>query len=364
MTIALLDRALDEELGANFDEFLFRIELEELGQRVETIHCNKNHPPRFRACGSSTYIEYDGYEINASETLRGDKHRKHGPFLSEALQKRMDNPKPGLEVIKRGEDFYLVYPPVRRNISHVKGVACLASNIGVESSSDIALDILGRFEKAGAVPLNSKKSIEISNSKIHSHAAFEAHQVPIPSTISVPLKEEFDETQCQRDLGRMGAAEFVVKGDHGYQGKRICFAESIKEAIDAVRKFRAENDGAVIQEKVPTLRERSSLCVTVLDGELVGVLNHPLIKEQKDIPLRDLLTDAQIEVAVAAAKAAEQRLAGVDLGGEPDRPVVLETNEAPSFVAHEYYGQKIAAGTAENFISEIREANKGQKIAV
>lgn len=363
MNILIVDRELDKERGPNFDELAFRLALEELGQNVITVHCKANNPPVLRELiGGRKVLAYEGCEVNASQFARENK--KNAELLQELLQQRMENPKPGLKVELRDDgDFYVVYPPVQLNLANCQGVACLASTIGIEPAGDKALEILGECEDAGAVPLNSRESIEISKSKISSHHAFEEAGVPVPRTVCIPREAGFDEERIRKALREIGNPPYVVKGEHGFQGKRVELCGSVEEALCMAGKLMldehgAVHDGLVIQENIPPPRPlkenerwRGSERVMVVDGEVVGTTGKFL---GKDVAA---LSDARKQVAIKAASAAKQFMGGVDLAGTEDNPLVLETNEAGSFLP--WLGREDVVGiTAQKFLNRIREIQR------
>lgn len=361
--IVLLDRALDDEKGPNFDELLLRLELEKRNQPVTTIHCGNDAPPVLRSYGRDTYIEYQGCEINASAFANSDD--KHRELYNEVLRERIAHPKPGLQVEEREDGIYLIYPPVRINTGQVKGAACIASNIGMNEGSDRALTLLDELEKSGATPLNSAESIKISNSKINSHKAFEQHNVPIPKTVCFSGGEGYDEEKSREALNRIGSDSFVIKGEHGYKGNRIYYATSQEEALEPIKNVLESGDGVVIQEEIPfpppsDNGERYALRLTVLDmgdkREIIGFSNGAAwgISNLNDV------TDNQREAAIGTASAAKQHVAGIDLLGTSDKPYVLETNESPSFIPHVKRDDGALAKIVDSFLDRIQAQEKSR----
>jgi len=190
--------------------------------------------------------------------------------------------------------------------------------------------VLRQFEMLGTYTLNSSISITRSRDKLR------ALQVLSRKGIGMPITGFAHSTKSTDDLIKLvGGAPLIIKLLHGTQGTGVVLAETKKAAESVVDAFRNLDAYFLVQEFIGEAEATDIRCIVL--GEKViasmkrtgkaGDFRSNLHKGGSAEVAR--ITPLERKTAVAAAKALNIRVGGVDLLRSKNGPVVMEVNSSP-----------------------------------
>jgi len=190
--------------------------------------------------------------------------------------------------------------------------------------------VLRQFEMLGTYTLNSSISITRSRDKLR------ALQVLSRKGIGMPISGFAHSTKSTDDLIRLvGGAPLIIKLLHGTQGSGVVLAETKKAAESVVDAFRNLDAYFLVQEFIGEADATDIRCIVV--GEKViasmkrtgkaGDFRSNLHKGGSAESCR--ISPLERKTAVAAARALNIRVGGVDLLRSKNGPVVMEVNSSP-----------------------------------
>src|SRR5258708_9296606 len=358
----------DELSRPNASEVALCMAPEEKGHNVATLFFQPENCKLMRS-NDDAFLEADGCEINVSEVPLFYQDTK----FMDLIYKRMKHPKHGMKVEKRRDEIYIIYPAICERVSKFDGSVLMTWADGEEE----AIDFMEKLEKYGIMPTDSIESLRKSRSKITSQRLFEANGVPTPKTLCFPNNPDnkYGNFAIRDELIKLGPPPWYIKSEYGVGGDSVWRVKDEIEVIDIVNLLREKGEGFVIQEEIPSLTKNrpQRIRIVVQDGKIVGALrwtgaegaitdNAYFHKHgtnriiQKSVPMSCLeeLTEAQKDVAIRAVEAVGLSTSGVDLLGTPDRPLVLEANNAPGLWFHKSVGQNTFEEVAESMISRIK----------
>src|SRR5262249_32392555 len=107
----------EAEVRPNQSEIAFRIAIEDLINAIEdyvvtTLHYMHTNP-RFSGSGKETYIEADSCEVNLSKVQLFTHDEKFMNLIHKRMySERINNFEHGMKIEQRGDEIYIVYPPI------------------------------------------------------------------------------------------------------------------------------------------------------------------------------------------------------------------------------------------------------------
>jgi len=388
----------EAEVRPNQSEVAFRVAIEDLSNEKEDfvvttlnyMHTN----PRFIERGEDVYLEADGSEVNISKVQLVTQDEKFMKLVNKRMHDdRVNNLAYGMKIEQRGDDIYLVYPPLHHKVSDFDGMILMSWG----KDDEQAFAIQAKVEQCGVVPLNSLKTsreppsenphrgLAESNSKIIAHKLFTEHGVPTPETLYF-LSNTYDEKSIKNALRNFSAPPWFIKAEHGVGGTSVwrvgtenARGQSIDEVLAITHSLKAAGDGFIIQKAIPSPagNRPQRTRIIVQDGKVTGGLlwtgaagsvtdNAFENKDEASIVLHSVpvsclaeLTEVQKDAAIKATKAVGLWYGGVDLVGTPENPLVLEANHAPGIWCHKMVGQGTVEELAAGMLAKIdREQRK------
>ncbi|MCA8915306.1 MAG: 30S ribosomal protein S6--L-glutamate ligase [Planctomycetes bacterium] len=202
----------------------------------------------------------------------------------------------------------------------------------VASSADAAYGaaIVRQFEMIGAFSLNASQAIVRSGDKLRSLQLLSRKNVDLPKT-------GFAHNLLGKDdvIKLVGGTPLVIKLLQGSQGAGVVLAETPKAAEAVISAFQQLNANFLVQEFIREADGRD-IRAFVVGGKVVAAM-------ERSAPPGDFrsnlhrggtakklrITKTEREVAIAAAKAMNLNVAGVDLIRAKRGPLVLEVNSSP-----------------------------------
>lgn len=335
-----------------------QLEFEKQGHKVIHAHW-ANGNLRLERHQGITYLVGDSYEAKVFDRAKNPNPIERIVGLLEVVEDQINNPTSNFRVEEREDGIYLLYPPVRQDITRLDGLIRVVSGWeDVQTIQDV-LNLQETLEEAGVVPLDDIASTRLTESKILSQKCFEENDIPTPASACFPLEEGYREEEFREILEKMGTETLVVKGEYGSHGANNHYATSINEALTYVKQLMESGMGVVVQQKVPSPpnhTESHYYRVLLLNGEVIGGRGVASPEDSGWVPLfrtSDGLSDAQIKIARKVASVTGQTLAGVDLGGTGEEPVVFETNSAPGLWTHQFFEKKVIEKVVKHLIEKV-----------
>ena len=200
---------------------------------------------------------------------------------------------------------------------------------------------LGIFEAAGCRVINGSRSWRTAANKAEAAPVFQAAGVPIPTTL-VGISSF---AECADQLG----VPFVVKAPVGLPGLQVHLVSSSEEFDETVARYPGQT---LLAQRYIRLKAPSDVRHFVVGDRWLAAM-------ERQAPPGDFRTNtnfggalrpyvattAEQAAAVQAAQAVGAEIAGVDIMGGPEEPLVLEVNLSP--------GLKIEHITGRNLVEQI-----------
>ncbi|MFT5301563.1 MAG: RimK family alpha-L-glutamate ligase [Mariniblastus sp.] len=192
------------------------------------------------------------------------------------------------------------------------------------------MDLLGQLAASGTLVLNSPRAIEIAVDKYLSLARLHSAGIPVPET-----RVSQDVESAVRDFEWMGGA-VVTKPLFGSMGNGLIKLESLEAAIVCFESL--VERGEVIYQQAFVEHGGFDVRLLVIGDRVLGMKrvngSHWITNiSQGGVGESYQPSDAEAELAIAAAHAVGAEFAGVDLVRDvrTDRTMVLEVNAAPGW---------------------------------
>lgn len=190
--------------------------------------------------------------------------------------------------------------------------------------------VLRQFGEQGSFLLNGPVAITRSRDKLRTLQILSGHDVNIPKTAFA------DSPQDTKDMLQLvGGAPVIIKLLEGTQGVGVVLAETNKAAESVINAFKSLKANILVQEFVKESRGIDLRCFVVGDKVVAAMERHAAEGEfRANIHLggtahKVRITPEERKAALAAAKAVELKVAGVDIIRSDSGPKILEINSSP-----------------------------------
>lgn len=221
---------------------------------------------------------------------------------------------------------------------------------GYSFSAPLASELYHQLELAGAVLINSSQAKVTANNKWWTHQQLLLNGVATPRTFYLDKQHE----SLQYVSNQLGFP-LVVKASYGSKGQAVWLCHTFDEVVEVIGTLTSERE-IIIQEYLQLSHGRD-VRVVVVDGQVVGSMLRTAAKngfqanlEAGGIGQPFVLTQAQAELAVVAAKAVGLGLAGVDLLFKNNAELVVgEVNQNPGLEIETFVGCDVA-GAVMNYL--------------
>ena len=207
------------------------------------------------------------------------------------------------------------------------------------TSSRYWVDMIRNLEDDGFLTLPSLKSWDMCASKYITDILMRKAGLRTPKTVSIAHSE--DTERAMKELGTKFPV--ILKSSTGTQtGVGVVIIESMRSLHASVQMLMLYSKylPIIIQEYIKTDYD---VRVIVLDGTVLGAMKREIIQDsdfRSNVSLGAdastiKLTDIEIKDSLAAAKAVNGRLCGVDFipakNREKESPYIIEVNSMPGF---------------------------------
>jgi len=187
-----------------------------------------------------------------------------------------------------------------------------------------------QFENLGVFTLNNATSITNSRDKLTALQIMERDGLPIPT--SAFSQASFNNHQV---MNAVGGAPLILKLISGTQGQGVVLADSAKSAESIMESFRSLNTPFIAQRFIKESNGRD-IRAFVIDGKVVAAMERIAAPGEfranvhKGAHVRRItLSEGDRELSIAAAKAFNLHVAGVDLIQSDSGAMLLEVNSSP-----------------------------------
>ncbi len=198
------------------------------------------------------------------------------------------------------------------------------------SSTYYGTAVLRQFAAQGSYCLNGPVAIGRSRDKLRTLQILSGKGINIPKTGFA------DSPQDTKDLIKMvGGAPLIVKLLEGTQGIGVVLAETNKAAESVINAFKSMKAQILVQEFIKEAKG-SDFRLFVIGDKVVGAMERRAAEGEFRANIhmggtghKAKITPEERRMAVAAAKAMELRVAGVDIIRSESGPMILEINSSP-----------------------------------
>jgi ribosomal protein S6--L-glutamate ligase len=221
--------------------------------------------------------------------------------------------------------------------------------------------IVRQFEMMGSYSLNASQAIVRSGDKLRSLQLLSRMNIDLPKT-------SFAHATLSKDdvLDLVGHPPYVIKLLQGSQGAGVVLAPTRKAAEAVISAFQQLNANFLVQEFIAEA-DGKDIRAFVVGGEVVASM-------ERSAPPGDFrsnlhrggtakkvsLSRKEAAVALAAAKAMNLNVAGVDLIRAKRGPLVLEVNSSPGLEGIETATGVDVAEQIIEFVESAVEENETQ----
>jgi ribosomal protein S6--L-glutamate ligase len=214
-----------------------------------------------------------------------------------------------------------------------------------------------QFQSTGSFCLNDAVSITRSRDKLRSLQLLSDHRIAMPITGFANSPSDTKEL-----IKMVGGAPLVVKLLEGTQGKGVVLAETAKAAESVINAFKSLQANILVQEFIKEADGKDIRCF-VVDGKVVGSIQRSAAAGEFRANLHlggtasaVKITPTERKIAIAAAKAMNLKVAGVDIIRSKTGPKVLEINSSQGLEGiEEVTGKDIAGLMIESIENSLRK---------
>lgn len=253
-------------------------------------------------------------------------------------------------------------PQVFYEGNRLEGIDAVIPRISVDDQS-YGSAIVRQFEMMNVFSTTGSLAFIRTRDKLRSMQLLARHDIDIPKTVVANNTESVNEL-----IAMVGGAPLIVKVARGSQGVGVMLAETRSAARAIIQAFYSQNVNILVQEFIEESRG-IDLRAFIIDGKIVGSIkreaqegefrsNVHLGGEAQSIKL----DKAERQIALAAAKAMNLGIAGVDLLKSDRGPLVMEVNAFPMFGGIERATKKDIASLVieyvENHVPKRRKKDK------
>ena len=190
--------------------------------------------------------------------------------------------------------------------------------------------VLRQFVAQGSYCLNGPVAIGRSRDKLRTLQILSGKGINIPKTGFA------DSPQDTKDLIKLvGGAPLIVKLLEGTQGIGVVLAETNKAAESVINAFKSMKAQILVQEFIKEAKG-SDFRLFVIGDKVVAAMERRAAEGEFRANIhmggkgfKAKITPEERKMAVAAAKAMELRVAGVDIIRSENGPMILEINSSP-----------------------------------
>jgi len=348
----------------------FCLALEKKGCSVTMASFKRNDDLKIKERDGRVYVKYEERKFKLPDL---DERNKDYEYFKSLIDERIKNPQnESFKIEEDNGERYIVFPAVEQDIDELDGA------IGWNASRQPLRQLLEKNDRI--VPLNTPDSIEVSWDKIKFHECMKAAGISIPVTVCLHSQDGYDEDRITQELyeglTQKGVTlPFMIKANVGVGGTDVYEVDTLKKALDIIRKLIQSGKGVVVQEKIEPLAENPEwIRLVVADGKVIGarrcigkagafpdkmdkIIDHIVAPANR--MLHDRIepykpTTKEKRVAIATTRALGLRVSGIDIMKNSGNPVALEAADCPALKPHMRLGQYgIVDKAVKGFVKEM-----------
>ena len=214
--------------------------------------------------------------------------------------------------------------------------------------------IVRQLEASGLYSINGSVSLARSWDKLRSLQVLSKAGVTVPKTIM-----SRDDEVAESFLDVIGLP-CIVRSTVGYGDGSSVLAETRSSAVSVMKAFSVSNKTFIVQEYVRS--EGGIMAAYVLGSSVAASMQLPAINSD-EVEKAKPLSENQKKIALKAAKSLGLSFCRVELGGNTDRPVVIDVNPVPGLETIERVTKRnIAEKLVEYIEISARRQPKKDKI--
>ncbi|MCC5946422.1 MAG: 30S ribosomal protein S6--L-glutamate ligase [Bernardetiaceae bacterium] len=251
-------------------------------------------------------------------------------------------------------------PEIYYQGERLEGIDAVIPRIGA-SVTFFGTAVIRQFELMNVFTANSSQAILQSRDKLRSLQLLSKVGVGIPKTVFAKFPKDKD---VENLIQEIGGTPVVIKLLEGTQGLGVVLAESKKAAKSSIEAFSGLKANILIQEFIQEANG-ADLRAFVVDGKVVGAMKRQgeegefrsnLHRGGKSTVIK--LSREEKKSALAAAKAMDLSVAGVDMLPSKRGPLILEVNSSPGLEGIEKATKIDIASSVIEFVERGVEAKR------
>lgn len=224
--------------------------------------------------------------------------------------------------------------------------------------TDYGLAVVRQFESRHVLTTATAAGIACSRDKLVSLQLMADAGIPTPKTAVLTLAESLGVA-----MHTIGGPPAIIKINHGTQGRGVILVRNMATAAAVFEKLHMSPQQLLLQEFLPEAEGRDTRIIVVGDTCIAAMERRaPRGDFRSNLHLGGTavsvkLNDTHRELALAAAKAHNLAIAGVDIIQSSRGPLVLEVNSSPGLEGIEKTTGKDVAGHIIRYLEEQLAAN-------
>lgn len=265
-------------------------------------------------------------------------------LLKCSLSVCMDDPEVYYEGSSISQDFDIIIP--RIDTPH----------------TEYGLTVLRQFEAMHIFILDKPLAIQLGRDKLRCAQRLLREKVPFPSTGLAHSKEDYDTI-----IQTVGGVPLIIKLVEGTEGVGVFLADNKKHAVNLLKTFKQLSVPLIVQEFIDE-SAGTDIRAFVIGDEVVACMQ----RQSQDGDFRAnvalggdtqsiTLTPQEKNIALAAARAIEINIAGVDIIRSNKGPLVIEINVSPGFTGLEAISGEDVAGQIIRYAVERKKQSERQR---
>ena len=219
--------------------------------------------------------------------------------------------------------------------------------------------VVRQFEMMKVTTAVASEALIRSRDKLRSLQVMARSGVGLPKTVFTNYSKE-----VKKLIETVGGAPLIVKLLEGTQGMGVVLAPTQKASESIIQAFHGMKARVIVQEYIKEAKG-ADIRAFVVNNEVIGAMK----RQAKDDEFRSNLHQGgsgeiyelnkeEERVALAAAKAMDLGIAGVDILQSERGPLVLEVNSSPGLEGIEKItGQDVAGSIVDYLVAKRKKEN-------
>ncbi len=246
-------------------------------------------------------------------------------------------------------------PTIYYNDRYLDYVDAIIPRIGA-SVTFYGCAVVRQFEMMNVFTTVASDAILRSRDKLRSLQRLSKAGIGMPKTVFTNYSRDVEEV-----INHVGGVPVIIKLLEGTQGLGVVLAESKNAAESVLEAFNGLQARVIVQEYIKEAKG-ADIRALVVDGHVVGAMK----RQGKDGEFRSnlhrggtaniiKLSEAELKVAMKAARALKLPVCGVDMLQSERGPLLLEVNSTPGLEGIEIATEKNIAKSIITYVERNRK---------